>query len=774
MDSLLWLDRLQETDETQAGTQLANLSQLFQTCPGENGWIVPDGVMQAIWQQIDWPNEILQDFPYLNLNVSLSQPAQVQSIAQTLQRGILTQSLPPTWADEWQQGLDRWPKPPLMLTPYLWTDPKERSGEASSLLFSKPSLCDSDLASFWERLKAQWAQLFQARSLHILGHLGLRPEQLHLSVLVQPLGTARAFGWLKIGHDALALEAVSQVSLEPWQGERWPDCYLYDRHRAQWLECFTSCSSPARAIQYPNSASAVKPDLLSEDTLQALVEMAASVPLQTYAETPLTLTWVLPDTLASATPKILGFVPDLPLPLHPSLQSPSRNEFDIASLRSVDRDSAPVPIRMGLGAFPGSITAPVIVVQSFEDLSPAACRGKILVVRHLEPIHLPWLQEAVGLLCETGGIASHGAILARELGCPAIVGLSDITKALQTGQRVSFNGKEGKIYGLDVEDPDPAPSVSNSQGDNIPKRLSTSIQLLASVSQLTHLKKAQAQEIDGIGLVRGEWLLLSQITSVDALNSLTKFDREHFGSQIGATLAAMAQAVSPRPIYYRSIDWSSAWGKQSSPRRTEQNSNLGLRGTLRYRHDPQLFELELAMLAELLNRGIENLRLILPFVRSPQEVAFCTEKMRAAGIDPDNTLPLWIMAEVPSVLFSLKQYRQVGVRGIAIGSNDLAQLLLGIDRDRAAFMDILNQNRAVLEDAVRQLVREASALELSSILCGDLLLDSQPNYQWLGELIEAGLGGISVDAGAIAATREAIARAEQQLRVKPPTTSSKP
>jgi pyruvate, water dikinase len=161
----------------------------------------------------------------------------------------------------------------------------------------------------------------------------------------------------------------------------------------------------------------------------------------------------------------------------------------------------------------------------------------------------------------------------------------------------------------------------------------------------------------------------------------------------------------------------------------------------------------------LLSQGITNLRLILPYVRSPQEVAFCVEKMRAAGIQPDQ-LPLWMMAEVPSVLFALEQYRQLGLQGIAIGSSDLAQLLLGIDRDHAAFREVLNQNRSVLNDAVVQLVQRASALGLSSILCGDLLLHEQPNPQWLAQLIQAGLTGVVVELDAIAKTRGAIVQAE--------------
>jgi pyruvate, water dikinase len=757
VDSLLWLDRLQETDEAQAGTQLLSLSQLLQAgCPGENGLIIPDRVMQTVWRQINWPTEILQDFPYLNLNVSLSEAAQVQFLAQTLQQGILAQVLPPTWAAEWQQGLSRWRNPALILTAYLWIEPKEKSTEAAKMLFLKPSRCDLELNALWVSLKNLWAQLLQAQNLHILGYLGLRPDRLRLSVLVQPLAPAQASGWLQIGHHSLSLEAVSQVDLGPWQGERWPDCYLYDRRAAQWVEPFTPCGSSAPSSQSKQKTSSVEPNLLSAKTLQALVDIAASVPSQAYADVPLTLAWVLPKASSKASPKLLGFVQDLPLPLHPSLQSLGSNR---STSDATDRDDPSQPL--GLGASPGRIAAPVIVVQSFDRVSPSACQGKILVVHRLEPTHLAWLKEAVGLLCETGGITSHGAILARELGCPAIVGLCNITKILQTGQRVSMDGKEGRVYGQGAEGVDLPPlELAPPDRKNL-KPFSTATQLLANLSQLSGVKKAQTHGIDGIGVVRGEWLLLSHLTAAKTLESSSGIDYQHLEQHLGATLTAMAQAVAPQPIYYRSIDCPPNWEEQSPPLPDAQNPSLGLRGTLRHRYAPRLFEMELAVLAALLRQGVKNLRFILPFVRSPAEVAFCVEKMGTVGLDARSNLPLWIMAEVPSVLFSLEQYQQVGIQGIAIGSNDLAQLFLGIDRDRADFMDILNQNRSALETVVLQLVQKASALGLSSILCGDLLLAQQPHRPWLSQLIEAGLTGIAVELDAIAQTRRAIAQAER-------------
>jgi pyruvate, water dikinase len=757
VNALLWLDRLQAIDQTEVGAQLIALNQLHQSgCPTENGFIVPDSVMQTLWQQPDWHNEILQDFSSLNLNTFRAQTAQIQSIARALQQGILAQSLPSIWAEVWQQALGEWRSPSILLSAYLWTSSVEQSAEFSRMLFLQPVMGNSDLDSFWTSLKTLWANLFQAPNLHILGHLGLRPKQLHLSVLVQPLTNVKASGWLKITPDHLALEVVPQIRLDLWKGENWPDCYLYDRLQAKWVGQFMPC---AAAIAHPtdgtNKTNHVPSVLISKRTLQAFVKWVKLIPPQTDLENPLTLAWII--SKGSPLPKLIGFVPDLPLPLHPSIKVGNHLQPLAETLRVAQQENKPKPFAVGLGVSPGKITAPVVVINSFDNIAPWACKGAILVTHQLDPIHLPWLQEAGGLLCEMGGAVSHGAILARELGCPAIVGLAGITKTLKTGQWVVFDGREGRLYShRDGGNVLSSTQVSKEDDVETPSPIST--QLFVILSQLNRLKETQSQPIDGICLVRGEWLLLSQLASDWHPGSLAGVDYKHLGQKMGTVLATMAQAVAPRPVYYRSIDRPSDWDKGSSLYQTEQNPSLGLRGTLWHQKDARLLDMELAMLAGLLDQGVNNLKLILPFVRSPQEVTFCVDKMRTAGID--QRLPLWLMAEVPSLIFSLGQYCTLGIQGIAIGSSDLAQLLLGIDRDHAAFMDLLEQNQSVLNDAVGQLVQGATDLGLSSILCGDLLLAHQPNTQWLAQLIKAGLTGIAVELDAIAPTRRAIAQAE--------------
>jgi pyruvate,water dikinase len=213
-------------------------------------------------------------------------------------------------------------------------------------------------------------------------------------------------------------------------------------------------------------------------------------------------------------------------------------------------------------------------------------------------------------------------------------------------------------------------------------------------------------------------------------------------------------AFQPRPVFYRSLDLRSHecralhGGEQWEP--IETNPMLGLRGVSRYRLYPELFELELAALAAVLERQGGPLNLILPFVRTVEEVQFCHQLITKAGLFSQSQFQLWMMAEVPAVLFSLPAFVEAGIQGIAIGSNDLTQLLLGVDRESSQIGQVwTNQSRQPTYDgrhpavkaAIAQLAQSAQQLGIGCCLCGELPL-TDPD--WLNWLVAQDFPAISV------------------------------
>lgn len=238
---------------------------------------------------------------------------------------------------------------------------------------------------------------------------------------------------------------------------------------------------------------------------------------------------------------------------------------------------------------------------------------------------------------------------------------------------------------------------------------------------------------------------------------------EEFVEKLAAQLCRFAQVLLPRPVFYRSLDlraheFQRFLGNELTP--VEANPMLGLRGTFSYLLEPTLFRLELAALAQVQRLGYANMHLLLPFVRTVEEFQFCRQQVVAAGLFQQPQFQLWIMAEVPSVLFLLPEYVKAGVQGISIGTNDLTQLLLGVDRDQGPMATAFDERHPAVVAAIAQLVQEAKHHGIPCSICGQAPVQ-YPDL--IDHLIRWGITSISVTPEAVESTYWAIARAERRL-----------
>ena len=173
--------------------------------------------------------------------------------------------------------------------------------------------------------------------------------------------------------------------------------------------------------------------------------------------------------------------------------------------------------------------------------------------------------------------------------------------------------------------------------------------------------------------------------------------------------------------------------------------------------------MELTALKNVQKAGYHNIRLILPFVRTVEEFSFCRRKVEQAGLTDIKEFELWIMAEVPSVLFLLPEYVKAGVQGISIGTNDLTQLLLGVDRDRAVLAKSFDERHPVVMSAISRLIKMAKEAGIPCSICGQ----APALYpEIIDKLVEWGITCISVEPEALHRIYQAIYRAEQSLLLK--------
>jgi pyruvate,water dikinase len=230
------------------------------------------------------------------------------------------------------------------------------------------------------------------------------------------------------------------------------------------------------------------------------------------------------------------------------------------------------------------------------------------------------------------------------------------------------------------------------------------------------------------------------------------------------SLTAFANAFAPRPITYRTIDFRTnefrglRGGEDFEPR--EANPMIGYRGALRYMREPELLGLELEAIARVWDAGHENFHVMIPFVRTPRELVACRAQLEAAGLLARPGFELWVMAEVPSVLFHLPRYAELGVAGISIGSNDLTQLLLGADRDSELVAEVFDERDPAVTEYISELLGRARELGLQTSICGQAP-SVHPEYAEL--LVRGGIDAISVNMDAVDRARRLIAAAERRL-----------
>jgi pyruvate,water dikinase len=415
----------------------------------------------------------------------------------------------------------------------------------------------------------------------------------------------------------------------------------------------------------------------------------------------------------------------------------------------------------GLGAAPGTASGKVRVIHSVEDAEQLA-EGEILVTRMTAPDWVQLMRRAAAIVTDSGGMTCHAAIVSRELGIPCIAGTREGTKVLRDGELVTVDAGRGVVTaGAPAQAPGPAAAPPAAAG--APAAPVTATQVLLNLSEPSQIERAADLDVDGIGLLRAELMALEALDGSHPRALLERGEEERFVAAMASGISRFVAAFRPRPVTYRTLDFRSNefrkldGGESFEP--DEANPMIGYRGALRYTREPDLFALELEAIDRVLAEGA-TLHVMLPFVRTADELARCRAQIESAGLPGRPGFELWVMAEVPSVLFNLERYVELGVRGISIGSNDLTQLVLGADRDSELLAETFDERDPAVVAYISELIPRARGLGLATSICGQAP-SVYPEYAEI--LVRAGIDAVSVNIDAVDAARRNIAAAEQRL-----------
>jgi pyruvate,water dikinase len=412
----------------------------------------------------------------------------------------------------------------------------------------------------------------------------------------------------------------------------------------------------------------------------------------------------------------------------------------------------------GIGAAPGTVCGEVRVLRSPED-GAQLLDDEILVAPMTNPDWLPTIRRAAALVTESGGTTCHAAIVARELGVPCVVGARSATTMLRTGTMVTVDGGAGIVMAGAIRPR--ATTVAVEASHAIPE--STATKIYVNLSMPETAEGTAALDVDGVGLLRAELMLTAALDGRHPRQLIADGEEESLVDALAAAISKVADPFEGRPVIYRATDFRSnefrglIGGERFEP--VERNPMIGYRGCFRYIREPDAFALECRALARARERH-PNVHIMIPFVRTAWELERCLDLIDASALGAQRGLHRWIMAEVPSVVHWLSTYVGMGIDGVSIGSNDLTQLILGVDRDSEECAELFDESDAAVLEAIERIVATAREHGITSSLCGQAP-SSRPDFA--ERLVAMGITSVSVNPDAVDVTRRTVAAAERRL-----------
>ncbi|MBI2049879.1 MAG: phosphoenolpyruvate synthase [Candidatus Staskawiczbacteria bacterium] len=408
-------------------------------------------------------------------------------------------------------------------------------------------------------------------------------------------------------------------------------------------------------------------------------------------------------------------------------------------------------------------------------------KGEVLVTTMTDPDWVPAMKLASAIVTDSGGRTAHAAIVSRELGIPCIVGSQNATKVIKTGQNITVDcssSQDGKIYEGIIPF-----KIKRTDISNIKKTKTKIAMNLGDPSQAFTLSFIPN---DGVGLAREEFIITNFIkihpealinykklspvlkSRIDKLTIGYKNKTQFYIDKLAEGIGKIGSAFYPKQVIVRFSDFktneyrSLVGGELYEPK--EENPMLGFRGASRY-YDPKFkksFILELKAIKKVKEVfGLDNVQVMVPFCRTVEEGKKVLKIMEDNGLKRGKSLKVYVMCEIPSNVILAEKFLEI-FDGFSIGSNDLTQLVLGLDRDNSEIADVGNENNEAVKELIKKVIKVCKANKKYSGICGQAPSDL-PNFAEF--LVEQGIESISLNSDSVIKTVLLVAKKERKIHV---------
>ncbi len=603
-----------------------------------------------------------------------------------------------------------------------------------------------------ESVKRCWSSLYEPRAIFYRNQNKIGEQA--MAVIVQKMITADKSGVMFTANPVdgdtgkIVIEAAWGLGESVVSGSVTPDTYIYDK-RTGAVEMKISKKETMRirdALTGDTKTQMVFPELanaqvLGEEEISRLVELAKRV--EDHYK----------------FPQDIEFCEE-------------RNKIYLVQTRPITtlkmQKGAPLrtgnkPAVKGLPASPGTAKGNVKIVYGLMDLEKFQ-QGEILVAKMTNPDYVTIMKRAAAIITDQGGLTAHAAIVSRELGVPCIVGTGNATEILKTGDFVTVDATSGLVYMGDASEQiqKPADIAENIaiESDLTPADLLTGTKIKVNVAfpDIVEKKSDELKFSDGVGLLRAEHMLTESGKHPVAL---AKENPEELVNVIANSLERIAKAFNPKPVWYRSLDartdeFKNLQGGDAEPH--EANPMLGWHGIRRSLDERNVLECELSAIKKLHNKGFNSVHFMIPFISFVEEFTEVKKLSEKLGLPP--TVKIGIMVETPASAVIIEDFCKAGIEFVSFGSNDLTQLVLGVDRNNENIAKLYKENNKANLELMRHVIKKCREYEVETSICGEA---PSRDDDFVEKLVAMGIDSISVEIDALAHVRSVVARKEKKI-----------
>ncbi|MEM2439627.1 MAG: phosphoenolpyruvate synthase [Candidatus Bathyarchaeia archaeon] len=628
-----------------------------------------------------------------------------------------------------------------------------------------------------------WSSLFTPRAIFYRTQKGFAHEKVFISVGVQKMVNAKAAGVMfsinpVTGNpNQIVIEGNFGLGESVVSGAVTPDEFIVDKQSMKIVERRIATKKVMAVQDYATGKTIYvevpakeqnKPCLTDEEVLK-LAELA--VRIEKHYGQPQDIEWAIDHDLSF--PENIFIVQSRPETVWSmkAAELPERKiEAQVKSLEKLKVVVKGIPAgRRGIGA------GVARVVLNPEEAAKVMGKGDILVTEMTNPDYVPFMKLAGAIVTDKGGVTCHAAIVSRELGIPCVVGTENATKLMVSGEEYTVDARSGVVYeGVVSTLMEGEPSrafggyASPAVGVNVFQYVPvTATKIYMNLGVPEKIEEYKHLPFEGIGLMRIEFILASYIGE-HPLYLIEIGQSQKFVDKLAEGIATVARAIQPRPVVVRFSDFKTNEYRELKGGEKyeifEANPMLGWRGCSRYISPwyEKAFRLECQAIKKCREEwGLKNVWVMLPVVRTLWEARRVLEIMREEGLERSKDFKVWFMAETPSIAILADEFSKL-CDGFSIGSNDMTQGILMIDRDseRLNQMGYFDERDPAVKRIIAHLIRVAHENGCAVSICGEAP-SNLPDFTEF--LVRVGIDSISVNPDAVVATKQLVASIEQKI-----------